>query len=225
MILIHDYERCRHYLLLHDFAAFFPKEAIGKLQLCSFANNEYLCRETEPAAFLYFLVEGRCKITRFLQNGKESLICFYHDFAVLGEFELIRHADAATTNVQAVSPVLCLRMSAAEAQKALMDSPLFLHFLCRHLCQKLIRSNRNLSINLNYPVNERVASYIASTRQGVFFQDNYTHLAEYLGCSHRQLLRVLHRFCEEGILRKENGAYRILDEKQLLLLAGDVYSP
>ena len=242
MLFSGDAALSREYLRRHNFQSFLPQEAIGRLRLCSFSDGEYLCREGEAAGFLHFLVDGRCKVTRFLGNGKESLICFYRNFAVLGEVELIdglfrknspltecwplpevEDASAATTNVQAIGPCWCLCLPMESAQETLMDSAFFLRYLCGHLSQKLTRSIRNLSISLNYPVDERLASYIACVCQGEFFQDNYTHLAEYLGCSHRQLLRVLHRFCEEGILEKRQRAYRILDRERLKGLAGDIY--
>lgn len=243
MLLSQSTDKRQRYLLLHNFQRFLPASAIEQLQLYSFYDGEYLCQEGENARFLYFLVDGRCKVTRFLNNGKESLLCFCHNFAVVGEFELVHcfsmksrlqpdsqpisqlAALTVKTNVQAIGPVWCLCLPLTAAQELLTDSPLFLRFLCEHLCQKLIRNTHNLSISLNYPVDERLASYIYCTCQNNFFQDNYTHLAEYLGCSHRQLLRVLRRFCEEGILKKEDHAYHIADGERLKKLAGDIYSP
>lgn len=220
------------YLLRHGFQRFLPPEAIQALRLSRFSDGEYLCREGDPTQFLHFLVDGRCKVARTLRNGKESLICFYQNFAILGELELICGSAPAggfplsINTVQATGPVWCLSLPIGSAQALLMDDLRSLRFLCSHLCQKLMNSNLNLSINLNYPVDQRLAGYIfCSCRdREPLFQANYTHLAEYLGCSHRQLLRVLRRFREEGILEKEERGYRILDMGRLEALAGDSYS-
>lgn len=227
MILSSDEPRRQRYLLLHNFEQFLPPQAIQALLLHHFSDGEYLCRENEPALFLHLLVEGRCKGSRFLQNGKESLICFYHDFAILGEVELIGGHPNFINTIQAQGPVWALSLPRKTAEDFLMHDPLPLRFLCSHLAQKLMQSNLNLSISLNYPVDQRVASYIYCSCQdrGNLFQANYTHMAEYLGCSHRQLLRVLGRFRQEGLLEKEGHSYRILDPSGLEQLAGDIYSP
>ena len=204
------------FLLRHNFSQFLPPAAIQALRLYRFSDGEYLCREGDPTRYLLFLVEGRCKVTRSLQNGKESLICFYQDFAILGELELIC----------ALSPI-AEPLPINAAQTLLTEDILFLRFLCPRLAQKLMQSNQTLSINLHYPVDQRLASYIfrSCPTPESLFQENHTHLAEYLGCSHRQLLRVLRRFREEGILKKEGDVYRVMDVDRLKSLAGDIYSP
>ena len=220
-------------LLRHNFSQFLPAAAIQVLRLYRFSDGEYLCREGAPTRFLLFLVEGRCKVTRSLQNGKESLICFYQDFAILGEIELVCALPSATeppaliNTVQATGAVQCLALPIKTAQDLLLNDPLFLRFLCPRLAQKLMQNNQTLSINLHYPVDQRLASYIfcSCPSPGNLFQENHTHLAEYLGCSHRQLLRVLRRFREEGILAQEDGVYRVMDVDRLKKLADDIYSP
>ncbi len=232
MVFSQNVPRRQSYLIRHNFSQFFPPQVIQALRLCRFSDGEFLCREGEPTLYLHFLVDGRCKVARSLHNGKEALICFYQNFAILGELELIcgpapGGSFPSINTVQATSPVWCLSLPIATAQSLLLNDPLSLRFLCSYLCQKLMSSNRNLSISLNYPVDQRLASYIfcSCQDQQVPFQANYTHLAEYLGCSHRQLLRVLRRFREEGVLKKEGHAYYIIDMDALKKLAGDIYSP
>ena len=232
MVLSQNTGQRQGFLSRHNFSQFLPPAAVQALRLYYFSAGEYLCREGDPTSFLLFLAEGRCKVTRSLPNGKESLICFYQDFAILGELELICAPSSATAppplinTVQAIGPVCCLALSIDTAQ-ALLEDPLFLRYLCPRLAQKLMQSNQNLAINLHYPVDQRLASYIfrSCPSPETLFLENHTHLAEYLGCSHRQLLRVLRRFREEGLLQKEKSAYRILDMARLEKLAGDIYSP
>lgn len=233
MILSQNSAQRQSYLLRHGFSQFLPPAAVQALRLYRFSPGEYLCREGDPVRFLLFLVDGRCKVTRSLQSGKEALICFYKDFAILGELELICALSPGAAplplinTVQAIGPVHCLALPISLAQTLLLEDALFLRYLCPRLAQKLVQSNRDLSINLHYPVDQRLASYLfrSCPSSESLFQENHTHLAEYLGCSHRQLLRVLRRFREEGLIKKEGNAYRILDMSGLERLAGDIYSP
>lgn len=233
MILSQNTGQRQDFLSRHSFSQFLPPAAIQALRLYCFSAGEYLCREGNPTSFLLFLVEGRCKVTRSLPNGKESLICFYQNFAILGELELICTLSPAAAppplinTVQAIGPVCCFALSIDTAQTLLLEDPLFLRYLCPRLAQKLMQSNQNLAINLHYPVDQRLASYIfrSCPSPETLFLENHTHLAEYLGCSHRQLLRILRRFREEEILKKEGNAYRIMNVDRLESLAGDIYSP
>lgn len=233
MVLSQNAVQRQSYLDRHGFSQFLPPQAIRALRLCLFSSGEYLCREGDPTRSLLFLVDGRCRVIRSLQNGKESLICFYEDFAILGELELIcalspgRVSFPLINTVQAIGPVCCLALPIDLAQALLWEEPLFLRYLCPRLAQKLVKNNQDLSINLHYPVDQRLASYLfrSCSSSEALFWENHTHLAEYLGCSHRQLLRVLQRFREAGLLKKEGNAYRILDMPRLKKLAGDIYSP
>lgn len=224
MKLSKDRRRLEQYIQTHGVRSFLPEEAVERLELCCFSGGEYLCREGEPARWLYLMADGHCKVTSVLANGREAQICFYRTFAVLGEFELIEGREAVTgTNAQAVDETWCLRLPVDTMRETLMNSVPFLQFLCRGMCAKAMRTNRNFSINLNYPVVQRVAGHIVCTAKDGRFKDNYTHLAEYLGCSHRQLLRTLRRLCEEGILSKTDREYRIVDENRLNELAAERY--
>ena len=227
MVPSQNASRRQVYLRRHDFSQFLSPQAIQALQLYHFSDGDYLCQEGFPAHFLHFMVDGRCRVARSLGNGKESLICFYHDFALSGEVELIGGYSHSINTVQTTGSCWCLSLPMETARSLLLSDPLSLRFLCSHLCRKLMQSNLNMSISLNYPVEQRLASYIYCSCQNRvdLFQANYTHLAEYLGCSHRQLLRVLRRFREEGLLEKGAQGYRILDMNGLEKLAGDAYSP
>jgi len=227
MVLSQNAARRQELLLHHEFHQFLPPQAIQVLALRRFSDGEFLCREGEEVRDIHFLAEGRCKVSRVLGNGRESLICFYQDSAILGELELICGIPAFINTAQALGPVWSLTLPIGEARALLEEDSRFLRFLCAHLARKLMNNNLSMSINLNYPVDQRLASYIFRSCQGQerIFRTNHTHLAEYLGCSHRQLLRVLQRFRRSGLLEKEETGYRILDMDRLESLAGDLYTP
>ncbi len=56
----------------------------------------------------------------------------------------------------------------------------------------------------------RLARYIHFTRRGAMFEERLTEAAEYLGVSYRHLQRIIARFCDEGILERTRGGYRLL---------------
>lgn len=195
---------------------------LEKMQLCLFQNGEFLCVEGERAAYLYIVLDGKCRVFRTLENGKILLVCQYEDIQILGEFELFTDSIAKTT-IQAMGEFYCLAIPIPEQQELLLADNRFLQWVCRLTCEKVERNNQTTGINLLYPLEQRLANYIlVMQNDGVFFS-NYTHLSQYLGCSHRHLLRTLGLLCSKQLLEKESGGYRLKDPSALKQLAGNLF--
>jgi len=87
-------------------------------------------------------------------------------------------------------------------------------------------SSRNGTINLLYPVENRLASYMMATRRNgnrVQFDETLTEIAELLGTSYRHLLRTINNLINKGILKKCKFGYEVIDEEMLSNLATDLY--
>jgi len=198
------------------------KEAYEQMHFCRFQTGEYLFREGKEWDYLYIILDGNCKVFRTLENGKTLLVCCYQDIQLLGEFEIFGDS-VAKTNIQALKETYCLAISARRHKALLMSDNQFLQFACSQICEKIERNNRNTGINLLYPLEKRLAGYILIMQNEDVFSGNYTMLAEYLGCSHRHLLRTFHMLCDKNLLEKRNTAYWIKDKNALERLAGGVY--
>ena len=53
--------------------------------------------------------------------------------------------------------------------------------------------------------------------------ENLTQISEFLGSSYRHLLRVLNKFESEGIIKRDNKKFIVLDKDKLKDLARDFY--
>ena len=200
-----------------------PPQALPQLRLCVFEKGEAFCRQEDEFSYLFFLLRGHYKLTRLTDRGEECLLNFFEAFSLIGELELLR-SGTARTNAVALDESVCLRLPCAPLRETLLGDVAFLRFLCSYLGYKTAQRSQNLTLSLSSSVSQRAASYILATARGGVFRDNHTHLAEFLGCSHRQLLRVLGRLCEQGILcRLEGGGYRVADAARLSSLSGGVY--
>lgn len=62
---------------------------------------------------------------------------------------------------------------------------------------KLYHSNLNNSISVNYPVENRLASYLISCHHEKIIDENFVSVAEMIGCSYRQLQRTLNDFIKK----------------------------
>lgn len=228
---IQDIERIRGYYEKYGMEKLFDQPILPYLELIRFNRQEYLCHEEESMAYLMFFVEGKAKVFRTLANGKSLLISFYEPFEVIGEVELIDNRKASC-HAQALTVCYVLALNMKTARKLLGEDVSFLKFACTILAEKLHHLGSSSSVNLFYPLENRLASYILmvavkeSTLEGqeqFYFHENLTHLSELLGTSYRHLLRTLNGFCQKNILIKEERGYFIAEKGKLESLAGDLF--
>lgn len=201
---------------------YLSEEVFRHMRLCLFQNGETVFTEGEKADYLFIILEGSCKVFKTLENGKTLLLCCYEEIQILGEFEMFGDCTAKTS-IQALKDTYCLSIPVPQYRELLLSDNQFLRFVCRQTCVKIERNNQNTGINLLYPLEQRLARYLLVMQNGGAFAGNYTLLAEYLGCSHRHLLRTLQMLCGKHILQKEGTAYHIKDFDALKELAGEIY--
>lgn len=200
------------------------------MKLLKFEKNEYLSREDEELEYLLFFIQGKAKVFKTLPNGKNLLLAFYNPFRVIGDIEIVKNQDATGT-IQALSTCYCLAIPMEKARAELTKDRKFLKFTCESLAEKLAAVSMNSSINLLYPLENRLASYINESivygrnEEDLYidFDENLVNIAELLGSSYRHLLRTFNTLCKKGVLKKENRIYKIINKNLLKELAGDLY--
>ncbi len=220
---IFDQEKMASLIREHGIQELFSFDITPHLHLLSFEAGEYICRQDVPLDYLYFITGGRSKVYVSLSNGKSLLLCFYEGLKILGDAELLSGAPAST-NVQVIEATYGLGIPFEKVGSLLLKDNRFLQFACSALGDKLIRLSQNSSINLLYPLENRLASYILAVSGGTLvFRENLTEIAELLGTSYRHLLRTLQSLVNSGAIKKEGLSYRIENMTILKKLASDVY--
>lgn len=200
------------------------------MKLLKFNKHEYLSREGEDLEFLLFFIHGKSKVFKTLPNGRNLLLAFYSPFRVIGDVEIVKK-QVATGTIQALSTCYCLAIPMETARLELTEDKKFLKFTCESLAEKLSAVSMNSSINLLYPLENRLASYINESLiydkkeecLYIDFDENLMNIAELLGSSYRHLLRTFNSLCKKGVLKKEEGRYKVINKELLTELAGDLY--
>ena len=215
-----------------EMSKIFDKDIKNYLQLIEFEPNEYISRDGEDLAYFLFLVKGKAKVFKTLPNGKSLLLSFYTSLRVIGDMEIVR-SQQATATLQSLSTCYCLAIPMDIARKELTEDSKFLTFTCESLAEKLNAVSVNSSINLLYPLENRLSSYINESlnyssnekdNSYINFGENLVNLAELLGSSYRHLLRTLKSLCEKKVLEKQDKGYKVINKSLLEELAGDLYS-
>jgi CRP-like cAMP-binding protein len=225
-----DHEKRDSYISRYHIDDIFELEMKQYMELFLFNKNEYICKTDEKLEYLFFFVEGKAKVYSTLSNGKSLLLCFYKPFKVLGEVEFM-HYETANSNVQIIEDTYCIGISFENIRRFALNDSRFLRYACDSLGEKLIRLSKYSSINLLYPLENRLASYILAytsktVREGrniIVFEGNLSEVAELLGTSYRHLLRTLNDLCAQNLIKKNQQVYEILDLEKLKKLAGDLY--
>ena len=211
-------ESVESYVQRYSLADLLSPDLLVALRPLAHEEGELIIRAASPMTDLLFFVEGRAKVYGIMENGSSLLTGYYKPFDVLGDAELFSY-ERYTLNVEADTATVCLGLGVAAIKKAAERNCRLFMYLCGRLGRKLVGFNSSASINLTYPVENRLASYLLAAVD----VPDLGELAALLGTSYRQLSRVVRRFKEEGILKAGRGPLRVLSREKLEPLARDLY--
>ncbi len=213
------------YVRRYSLGSLLSADLVEALQPLRRQPGELIIRAGDPVRDLLFFVEGRIKIYSTLDNGQSLLAAIYTPFDVLGEVELFA-SDRYTLSVEALTETVCLSLPVRKVKKSAERNCRLFMYLCGRLGAKLADRMVAQSINMRYPVENRLASYLQATADGegrILGTDDLGELADFLGASYRQLARVVRRFRDQGILERTRGRIRVLDRTRLEPFSHDLY--
>lgn len=188
-----------------------------------FPKGSYILRQGQLLDAIYILVEGRTKVCHTTANGNTLLCAFTEALSLIGEVEFF-HYQEVLSDIYALEDCLCFSISVLKYRNIILNDLLFMRYICYITTIKLHNSNLNSSISINYPIENRLASYLISCENQYIIKENFILVAQMIGSSYRQLQRTLNNFCENKYIRKINrGEYMILDYNALKKLGQDLY--
>ena len=223
--------KLEHYIKKYNIKDYFGIDMKEYMELHSFNKGSHLVKNNEPIDYFYFFVEGKVKVYTVLKNGKSLLFRLYKPLNIIGDVEFI-DCDTANSNIEAINECLCIGISMNNLRKYAVNDPTFLKCMCTSLGKKFISSSIASSINILYPLENRLSSYLLaiapensqySNLDGGIITDKFTEMADLLGTSYRHLIRTINKLCNEKIIKKEKNSLVILNLSALEKLAGDLY--
>ncbi|BEP28923.1 transcriptional regulator YeiL [Helicovermis profundi] len=219
------------YLKKYEIKSLFDTDISSFLEIHKFKKGESISVTDEPVEFFYFQVEGKSKVFKLLKNGKSLLMKFFNPLEIIGEIELIQNITA-NSNITATSECVMIGIEMKKLKELTENDITFLKFLNKHLVVKLKEFSLSSSINLLYPLENRLASYILATSSrddsNKKFVDGIntnklTEMADLLGTSYRHLNRTLKGLQDKGLVKKEKSSIIIINKDELENLAADLY--
>ncbi|WP_068780597.1 Crp/Fnr family transcriptional regulator [Paenibacillus sp. GM2] len=224
---IKDREQLAHYMQIHQIASTFNANIMPHLTLYSYDQGEHICSQGDPAEYLYVLVKGKVKVHNTSAEGKALIISFKTALEVIGDIEYVQGIDFMNS-VEAVSSIHLIAVHNRWLHQYGANDAELLRFLLKIITTKFCTKSDSLNFNLMYPVEARLASYLLSMSyddsdprfNGQLSTVSLRDVANFLGTSYRHLNRVIHKFCEEGLVERNRGFIYVKDRERLRALAG-----
>ncbi|MGU3354586.1 Crp/Fnr family transcriptional regulator [Bacillus sp. M5A3_1b] len=217
-----------HYLKTNKMLEIFSEIDTAYFQVNHFEKGELICNIDDAMDRLYFVVKGKVKVYTITPEGKKLILRFINPLAVVGDIELIQDSKAHHV-VEACSDVIAISISHAVIRSKLLHDPIFMNFLLENIANTLKISTRFTALNLLYPVELRVASYllsISTDSNGTMYKKDLdatsiSSIADFIGVSYRHVIRVLQKFSKEKLIEKRNGVIVIKDFFKMKEVAKD----
>lgn len=230
MKVIKDIDLLEKYVHKLEINTIFTNNMTQWMELHFYKRYEEIYTIEHPLDYFYFLVKGKLKIHTSLENGKTVLLRFYKPLSILGDLELLAD-DTVVTNVTSVTEALLIGIPRDKINQYALDDPTFLRFIIKNLSHKLYTLSNMMALNLTYPLETKLASYLISitsdeneVRQIEELKTTNTHeIATLLGTSYRHLNRILQDFVKKGLIERKDKKIIVKDYEQLKKLSAELY--
>lgn len=189
-----------------------PLEKMAYLAL--FEKDEKLVRAGSDMPELYILLTGKAKIYLIHEDGKQSIIHFIQPGEMIGELGLLK-VEERTKEIVAQKESLCLVIPMKAYKDILLNDVTFLQSLAKYLGDKVLNRTERYSKEMNYPVINRLATFILQTEHEGVYSEKHTEVAEYLNVSYRHLLYAFEQLIAQGMLEKKKPKFMIKDKQKL----------
>ncbi|BDU51631.1 cyclic nucleotide-binding domain-containing protein [Haliovirga abyssi] len=221
MKILSNPKSLKKYIDKHLLNTHFTDFNINYFELHKFEKNEYICVAGQKLNYLYFLIEGSANVFLTLKDGRQILISYLIPFHVIGDVELKRFG-ISRLDVVASQECLAIALPFEIINSKLGKDFKFWQYAVETISEKLESTTETLIISSLYPFKIKFAHHLlnSTTKDDIVNFDSLTSLAVFLGVSYRQLLRVVHEFENDGIIKKHKSSFQIenFDKLEILLV-------
>lgn len=210
------------YIEKYEIDKFFSFWNKYEVKLVKYDKGEIICSDNKKLNEIIFIVKGSLKIYYISSEGKTLYLSFKKAFFMIGEVEFAGEHDSPYA--EAISDVLTVSISIDKYKDLLNEDIVFCRYVIKCLAHKISLSSKNSFLNQLHSKESRLALYILTNEENNIVNENWTDISNLLTISYRQLMRLLSKFCEDGIIKRTNkkGRYEILSIEKLENLCKDI---
>ncbi|HSA49169.1 Crp/Fnr family transcriptional regulator [Yinghuangia sp. ASG 101] len=187
-------------------------------------RGDSLFHEGDPGDRLYVVIEGKIKLHRSSNDGRENMLAVLGPSEMFGELSLF-DPGPRTATATALTDVRLLGLGHQDLQPWLNGRPKVALSLLRAIARRLRRTNESLADLVFSDVPGRVAKALLDlsrrfgvpAEEGIHVAHDLTQeeLAQLVGASRETVNKALADFASRGWLRLEARAVVLLDVERL----------
>ena len=184
-----------------------------------FPRNTTIVEEGLAGDYMYVIREGRVKVTKLSEDGREKILEFLDAGSFFGEMALLDRAPRIAS-VKTLKPVKLLALSRTDFLKLLRKSPDLALSVIQELCKRLRTVDDQASALSFQRVKDRTKGLLQRLardphEEGGRITPGLTHqqMADMIGTSRETVTRVVKELKQEGWLHQEGKRYRVGDDE------------
>jgi CRP/FNR family transcriptional regulator, cyclic AMP receptor protein len=183
-----------------------------------YPRNTTIVEEGLAGDYMYIIREGRVKVTKLSEDGREKILEFLEAGAFVGEMALLERAPRSAS-VKTLSAVRLLALSRNDFLSLLRRSPDLGLAVIEVLCGRLRTQNEQASALSFQRVKDRTKGLLqrlarSEHGEGTLSTPTLTHqqIADMIGTSRETVTRVVKELKQEGWLDQEGKHYLVRAE-------------
>ncbi|WP_284139096.1 MULTISPECIES: Crp/Fnr family transcriptional regulator [unclassified Virgibacillus] len=181
------------------------KEIEAVVNAVTYQKGHTIYRAGECADTLYIVNEGRIRIYRLSEAGKEQLVRIIHAGEFSGELSIFKDT-VHESYAEAMDNVTICKISRSSFQKLLLKFPSISLKLLEEFANRLEQSEVQTTRFATESVESRIALYLVEISSNdtneVILPMSHKDLASYLGTTPETVSRVFHTLQSKGYIKK-----------------------
>jgi CRP/FNR family cyclic AMP-dependent transcriptional regulator len=180
-----------------------------------YPRNTTIVEEGLPGDYMYIIREGRVKVTKLSDDGREKILEFLDEGAFVGEMALFERAPRSAS-VKALTPVRLLALSRTDFMGLLKKSPDIALSVIQELSRRLRTINDQASALSFQRVKDRTRGLLERLAKEPYSEarrrtPSLTHqqIADMIGTSRETVTRVVKELKADGWLEQEGKHYLV----------------
>lgn len=187
-----------------------PLALLPRTPVREYKKNEVIYDPEDRNESLYLVIDGRVKVSRLSEGGREVVLDFYHKDDFFGETGFLgtnHHGEQAA----ALDRASLMLWSVMELKRLMARTPALGPALLRVLAQRVSEANDRIESFCLDPINRRLVKTLLhlADRFGQPAEDQMTHLlpitheqlARYVGTSREIVTQYMNQFRRDRLLR------------------------
>ena len=197
-----------------------------------YEKDEYIFFEGDPGEWLVFVAEGRVKMIKHSESGRETILATFGPGQIVGEVGVLV-GETYPATAQALGPTVTLNLRREDYVELVRTHPDLAWALIRELGRRLQRSHETIRSMAVEKVERRIARVLlrmASTA-GKRLENGAVEItlplsrqdiADMAGTVMETAIRTLSKFQKQGFIETREGHIILVEPHQLVAIAEEL---